>query len=215
MVGSTLRTALALVLPFAVLMPLVASDVANGLFGWGSTDPGLFAPTIALFAPALVPFTIHYLMLRGFYALEATRTAFFVQCAVSATNVTAALLLVGSRPPVDTAPMLVVAYFISYLVGSVISFLVLRRRLGELEGAQLLRFGVRMALVLAVAAVATWGSEWALAGLGEEPHPLVSLARAGVSGLIGCVVVVVGARLMHVREVTTLVDTVAARLHRG
>ena len=215
MVGSTLRTALALVLPFAVLMPLVASDVANGLFGWGSTDPGLFAPTIALFAPALVPFTIHYLMLRGFYALEATRTAFFVQCAVSATNVTAALLLVGSRPPVDTAPMLVVAYFLSYLVGSVISFLVLRRRLGELEGAQLLRFGVRMALVLAVAAVATWGSEWALAGLGEEPHPLVSLARAGVSGLIGCVVVVVGARLMHVREVTTLVDTVAARLHRG
>ena len=215
MVGSTLRTALALVLPFAVLMPLVASDVANGLFGWGSTDPDLFAPTIALFAPALVPFTIHYLMLRGFYALEATRTAFFVQCAVSATNVTAALLLVGSRPPVDTAPMLVVAYFLSYLVGSVISFLVLRRRLGELEGAQLLRFGVRMALVLAVAAVATWGSEWALAGLGEEPHPLVSLARAGVSGLIGCVVVVVGARLMHVREVTTLVDTVAARLHRG
>ena len=215
MVGSTLRTALALVLPFAVLMPLVASDVANGLFGWGSTDPGLFAPTIALFAPALVPFTIHYLMLRGFYALEATRTAFFVQCAVSATNVTAALLLVGSRPPVDTAPMLVVAYFCSYLVGSVISFLVLRGRLGELEGAQLLRFGVRMALVLAVAAVATWGSEWALAGLGEEPHPLVSLARAGVSGLIGCVVVVVGARLMHVREVTTLVDTVAARLHRG
>ena len=25
-------------------------DVANGLFGWGSTDPGLFAPTIALVA---------------------------------------------------------------------------------------------------------------------------------------------------------------------
>ena len=86
-VSSTLRTALALVLPFAVLMPLVAGDVANGLFGWGSTDPELFAPTIALFAPALVPFTIHYLMLRGFYALEATRMAFFVQCAVSATNV--------------------------------------------------------------------------------------------------------------------------------
>ena len=40
MVGSTLRTALALVLPFAVLMPLVASDVANGLFGYGATDPG-------------------------------------------------------------------------------------------------------------------------------------------------------------------------------
>ena len=77
-VSSTLRTALALVLPFAVLLPFVADDVANGLFGWGSTDPDLFAPTLAAFAPALVPFTIHYLMLRGFYALEATRLAFFV-----------------------------------------------------------------------------------------------------------------------------------------
>ena len=214
-VSSTLRTALALVLPFAVLLPLVAGDVANGLFGWGSTDPDLFAPAIAIFAPALVPFTIHYLMLRGFYALEATRLAFFVQCAVSATNVTAALLLVGSRPPVDTAPMLVVAYLISYLVGSTISFLVLRRTLGELEGAQLLRFGVRMALVLAAAGAVTWGTQWALTGLGEEPHPLVSLARGGVSGLAGCIMVLVGARLLHVREVTTLVDTVAARLRRG
>jgi putative peptidoglycan lipid II flippase len=214
-VGSTLRTALALVLPFAALLPIVAGDVANGLFGWGSTDPGLFAPTIAVFAPALVPFTIHYLMLRGFYALEATRLAFFVQCAVSASNVAAAVLLVGSRPPVDTAPMLVTAYLVSYLVGSAISFLVLRRTLGDLEGTQLLRFAIRMVLVLAIAGLVTWGSQWAMAGLGDEPHPLVSLARGGLSGLLGCVVVLVGARLLRVREVTTLVDTVAARLRRG
>ena len=214
-VSSTLRTALALVLPFAVLVPFVADDVANGLFGWGSTDPGLFTPTIALFAPALVPFTIHYLMLRGFYAMEATRLAFFVQCAVSATNVVAALLLVGARPPVDTAPMLVAAYLISYLVGSAVSFVVLRRTLGDLEGAQLLRFAVRMAIVLVVAGLVTWGSQWALSGLGDEPHPLVSLARAGVSGLLGCLVVLAGARLLRVREVTSLLDTVAARLRRG
>ena len=214
-VSSTLRTALALVLPFAVLLPFVADDVANGLFGWGSTDPDLFAPTLAAFAPALVPFTIHYLMLRGFYALEATRLAFFVQCAVSATNVTAALLLVGSRPSVDTAPMLVAAYFTSYVVGSAISFAVLRRSLGELEGHRLVRFAIRMVLVLAVAAAVTWASQRALGGLGEEPHPLVSLARGGFSGLLGCLVVLLGARLLRVREVTTLVDTVAARLRRG
>ena len=33
-VGSTLRTALALVLPFAVLLPVVAGDVAGFAFGW-------------------------------------------------------------------------------------------------------------------------------------------------------------------------------------
>jgi len=214
-VGSTLGTALALVLPFAVLVPLVAGDVANGLFGWGSGEPAAFAPTIALFAPALVPFTVHYLMQRGFYSLEATRRVFFIQCAVAGTNVVAAMLLVGATPPVDTAPMLVVANLLSYLVGSVISFVVLRRTLGELQGAQLLRFAVRMALVLAVAAAVTWTAQWSMSGLGEEPHPLVSLARGGFSGLLGLVTVLVGARLLRVREVTSLVDTVAARLRRG
>ena len=214
-VGSTLRTALALVLPFAVLVPIVADDVANGLFGWGSTDPAAFAPTIALFAPALVPFTVHYLMQRGFYSLEATRRVFFIQCAVAGTNVVAAVLLVGATPPVDTAPMLAIAHLLSYLVGSVISFVVLRSTLGELQGAQLLRFAVRMALVLGVAAALTWATQWSMSGLGDEPHPLVSLARGGFSSLLGLAAVLVGARLLRVREVTSLVDTVAARLRRG
>ena len=214
-VGETLGTALALVLPFAVLLPVVSDDVANALFGWGATDPEQFAPTIALFGPALVPFTVHYLMQRGFYSLEATRRVFYIQCAVALTNVVAAHLLVTARPPVDTAPMLVLANLLSYLVGSMISFTVLRRTLGELHGAQLVRFGVRMALVLAVAAAAAWGVEWALSGLGEEPHPLVALARGGAAGAAGLLVVLAGARVLRVREVTSLVDTVAARVRRG
>ena len=37
----------------------------------------------------------HYLVLRGFYALERTRTVFFIQCAVAATNIVAAVVLVA------------------------------------------------------------------------------------------------------------------------
>ncbi|WP_322920623.1 murein biosynthesis integral membrane protein MurJ [Nocardioides renjunii] len=215
-VGSTLRTALALVLPFAVLLPLVAGDVAAAAFGWGGGEEraAAFAPTLALFGPALVFFTVHYFMLRGFYAMEMTRLVFFIQLAVSATNVAVAVALVPSRPPEDTAPMLVVAYLSSYAVGAAISTVLLRRTAGGIEGSQLLRFLVRMALVLAVAAAAIWAAELAMSGLGERPGPLVALVRGGLSGLAGCVVLLLGARLLHVREVTSLVDMVAARLHR-
>ncbi|MDZ5661366.1 murein biosynthesis integral membrane protein MurJ [Nocardioides sp. S-58] len=215
-VGSTLRTALALVLPFAVLLPLVAGDVAAAAFSWGGGEEraAAFAPTLALFGPALVFFTVHYFMLRGFYAMEMTRLVFFIQLAVSATNVAVAVALVPSRPPEDTAPMLVVAYLSSYAVGAAISSVLLRRTAGGIEGSQLLRFLVRMALVLAVAAAATWAAELAMSGLGERPGPLVALVRGGLSGLAGCVVLLLGARLLHVREVTSLVDMVAARLHR-
>jgi putative peptidoglycan lipid II flippase len=215
-VGSTLRTSLAFVLPFAVLVPILAHDIARGLFGWGSTDPDLIAPTIALFAPALVPFTVHYLALRGFYALEANRRVFFIQCALSLTNVVVAWVLVTSQPASRTAPMLVIAYLSSYVVGAAISLTSLRREVGSIEGAALVRFLVRMLLVLAGAGAAAWLTAWALTPLvGDTPGPIPSLVRAGVAGLVGCAVTLAGARLLRVSEVTSLVDIVAARLRRS
>jgi putative peptidoglycan lipid II flippase len=215
-VGSTMRTSLALVLPFAVLLPVVAGDVAGFAFGWGGGEDtaASFAPTLALFGPALAFFTVHYFMLRGFYAMEMTRLVFFIQLAVSGTNVLVATLLVPARPPEETAPMLVVAYLTSYAVGAGISFVLLRRTVGGLETPQLLRFLVRMSLVLVAAVAAAWSVELALAGLGERPGPLVGLVRGGASALTGLVVVLGGARLLRVREVTSLVDIVAARLRR-
>ena len=131
--GSTLRTALVVVLPFAALVPILARDIAGVLFDAGAGDPGAFAPTLAVFGPALVFFTVHYMMLRGFYALEQTRLVFFIQCAISATNIVVAVLLVGRATAVQTAPALVVAWLASYVVGSAISYTVLRRTLGGLD----------------------------------------------------------------------------------
>ncbi|MFC7358846.1 murein biosynthesis integral membrane protein MurJ [Nocardioides astragali] len=216
-VGSTLRTSLALVLPFAVILPVVAGDAAGFAFGWGGGEDtaAAFAPTLALFGPALAVFTVHYFMLRGFYAMEMTRLVFLIQLAVSLTNVLVATALVPSRPAEETAPMLAVAYLSSYAVGAVVSFVVLQRTVGGLEVPQLVRFLVRMALVLLAAGTAAWLVELSMSGLGERPGPLLALLRGGLAGLAGGLVALAGARLLHVREVTTLVDTVAARLRRG
>ena len=86
-----------------------------------------------LFGPGIVFFTVHYLMLRGFYALELNRTVFFIQCVVAATNVVVALALVSGATPRQTSPALVVAYAASYVLGSALSYLILRARLGGLE----------------------------------------------------------------------------------
>jgi len=214
--GSTLRTALALVLPFAVLLPILAGDVAAAAFSWGDRDAGAaFAPTLAVFGPALVFFTIHYCMLRGFYAMEMTKLVFFIQLAVSLTNIAVATALVPSRPPEQAAPLLVVAYLSSYVVGAGASFVLLRRTVGGLETPQLVRFLVRMALVLVAAGAVAWLVEWSLAGLGDRPSPPVALLRGGLSGVAGGLVLLGGAKLLRIREVTSLVDTVAARLRRG
>ncbi len=217
-VGDTMRTALAFVLPFGVLLPIVADDVALAVFGWGragAQQADRFGPTIAVFAAGLVFFTVHYFMLRGFYAMEMTKRVFFIQCAVSATNVAVALVLVPMRPDSETAPMLATAYLSSYVVGSAISFGLLSRQVGGLEGARLVRFVVRMALVLAVAGTVTWACALGLRDLLPGTHPLIGLTRGGLAGLAGCVVVLLGTRLLRVSEVTSLTDTVVARLRRG
>lgn len=216
-VGSTLRTSLVLVLPFASILPVVAGDVAGFAFGWGGGEDtaAAFTPTLAIFGPALAVFTVHYFMLRGFYAMEMTRLVFLIQLAVSLTNVLVATALVPSRPAEETAPMLAVAYLSSYAVGAVVSLVVLQRTVGGLETPQLVRFLVRMALVLLAAGAAAWLVELSMSGLGDRPGPLLALLRGGLAGLAGGLVALAGARLLHVREVTILVDTVAARLRRG
>ncbi|MEO5665551.1 MAG: murein biosynthesis integral membrane protein MurJ [Nocardioides sp.] len=214
-IGSTLRTALVVVLPFATLVPILSRDIAGVLFEAGAGDPRAFAPTLALFGPALAFFTVHYLMLRGFYALEQTRRVFFIQCAISATNIAAAFWLVSRASAEQTAPALVIAWLVSYVVGSALSYGALRRTLGGLGTPALVRFLVRMVFACAAAGLAAWGVELALAGLGERPGILLSLLRGGLAGLAGGLVLLLVARLLHIREITSLTDVASARLRRG
>ena len=139
---SAMRTALAVVIPFALLLPLIAGDLSNVIWGHGAASETyeIYAPSLALFGPGLVFFTVHYLMLRGFYALERTRTVFWIQCAVAAANIVVAIVLVGRTDAEHTSPALVLAYTAAYVVGSFISYPVLRRLLGGLESRRLVRF---------------------------------------------------------------------------
>ena len=141
-------------------------------------------PSLALFGAGLVFFTVHYLMLRGFYALEQTRTVFFIQCVIAATNIVVAVLLVGradapSRPrrrwcsptPRRTSS------------GSAVSYAVLRRGLGGLETPALVRFLVRLVARRAlVDRRRRLGGRAALRRARRGPGVLLSLLRGGLAG---------------------------------
>jgi putative peptidoglycan lipid II flippase len=215
--GVAMRSALAVVIPFAMLLPVVATDLAHVVWGWGAgrDSYALMVPSLALFGGGLVFFTVHYLTLRGFYALERTRTVFLVQCVIAVTNIVAALLLTRQADPEQTAPALVVAYGLSYVVGSFVSFLVLRRTVGDLQVPRLVRFLVRL-LVAAGAATAVAAGVHALgAWLVEDPGQLVAAARAAVVTLVDVAVFVALARLLRLTEVTDVLGTVTRRLPGG
>jgi len=222
-VASTLRTAYALIVPFALLLPLIALDLSNVVVGWGAgreTVPD-FARTLALFAPGLVLFTAHYLMLRGFYALERTRTVFWVQCLVAGTNIVLAVLLASGAAPARTAPGLVVAYAGSYLVGAIGSYALLRRVLGGLETPVLVRFLVRLVIAAGVAAAVAWAVKYGVQQLWPPAGDPASAGQKGpalavlmLTGIVDVAVFVGLARAMRITEVTALFGLFTARLRR-
>lgn len=212
-VASTLRTALAVVVPFAALLPLVATDLARLIsYGEAADTYDNLVPTLTLFGPAVVLFTVHYVVLRGFYAVERTRTVFLIQVWVAVTNIVVAVLLVRHTSDAATAPSLVVAYAVAYLVGSVLSYSVLSRSLGGLRSPELLRFLVRTAIAVALAGAAAYGVHALLAGwVGDDPSYVGAAVRLVLVAGVDVVVFLVAASFMRLREVTDVVATVTGR----
>jgi putative peptidoglycan lipid II flippase len=210
----SLRSALAVILPFALLLPLVAPDVAHVVWGWGAgrDEFELFTPTLSLFGVGLLFFTVHYLTLRGFYALERNRTVFWIQCVIAVTNIAAAVVLVSLATAEQTSPALVLAYIASYAVGSTLSYLVLRRLLGGLETPRLARFLVRLFIAAGISTVVAYLATLALDQLGSPPNQALAALRGVTITALDVLVFVVVARLLHLREVTDVLDTVTRRL---
>jgi len=218
---STIRTALVVVVPFALLLPFIALPVAQVLWGHGATADSYprFESTLALFGAGIVFFTIHYLTLRGFYALEQNRTVFLIQCVIAAVNIALAILLVGRADEQHTAAMLVLAYTGAYAVGSMLSFTVLDRRLGGLSVGSLLGFAGRLLVAAAVGTAAAWVVDLGLSELLDRAPAAGgwwwAAVEAGVMGGVALGVLVLLARALRLQEVTSVIDTVTARLRRG
>ena len=212
--AETLRSALAVVIPFALLLPVIATDLSRLVWGYGAAADkfDLYAPSLALFGPGLVFFTVHYLMLRGFYALELTRTVFWIQCAVAATNIVAAVALVSRADPAGTSPALVAAYTTSYVVGAVVSYAVLRGRLGALDTRRLVRFVVRLVIVAAISTALAAGTAALLDRVADDASWPFAALQVFLVATVDVVAFVLLARAFHLREVTTVVDTVTRRL---
>ena len=212
--ASTLRTTLALIVPFVLVLPIVATSLAHVVFGFGAgaTSYDNYAPSLALFAPGLLVFTVHYLVLRGFYALERNRTVFWVQCGVAATNIVLAVLLVAHASAHDTSPALVIAYTGAYLVGSVASYLLLRSIVGSLETMVLIRFLVRLGLAAGLSTAVAWLVTQGLDQVVTSPGKAMALLTLVVVLAVDAVTLVVLARVFRITEVTAVLDVVSQRL---
>ncbi len=212
--GRTVRLALVIVVPLAVAVACLGRPLATvaGVSDALKGNTDLIGNTISAFALAMVAFTFHYLMLRGFYANEDTRTPFFIQVAIATVNIVAAVGLTQLVAPARVAMMLALAYGIAYVAGAVLSTILLSRSFGPIMDREMGVFLARLGAASVLTAGVMLASARGLAAAGLDPEvPAGGLPIAVISGLVGALAFVVVARLLRMDQLSYLVATLRRR----
>ena len=160
----------------------------------------------------LVPYGWLYLVQRVYYAYEDARTPFWLQLLVAgvATGFNVAILVL--QP--DQAGVIVgLGQTVSNLLGALLGFVLLRRKLGPLRTSGAVQVYVRLAIASAVAA----GVGWLVLQLGDgiaDSGFVGRLVVVGVTGLVFAALALGLAHLLRVREASQLLDPLVRRLRR-
>jgi putative peptidoglycan lipid II flippase len=176
-----------LIMVFAGVALVVVAFPFSALFASGYANISSMALVLIAFVLGLVPFSVLHVLRRTFYALEDTRTPFFVTVFQSVLFVVGALL-VALLPTQYIAIGIAVVTTVAGVAQTALAGVLIRRRLGGFGGALLLRrhlvflaaalgsaiFG--LAIVWAFGGFAPKG--WALGGLVSA---IVTMAIAGAT----------------------------------
>jgi putative peptidoglycan lipid II flippase len=205
-----------------ILVPATAAYIALGrplaitLFEGGNlshADAVKTGTVIAFAALGLVPFAISQMQLFAFYAMPDTKTPALLNIPVAALRVGLYALFYFALPSTLFAASLMGANTISYVLGAILGYALLRRRVGRLMLGETWRALARLAAAAAAGGVVAW-----LVVLGCE-HVLgdgkAGSAVALVAGAITLGVVYLGAAVvLKANDVTDVIAMVRARLGR-
>lgn len=209
--ASALRVVLAVIGPLAVAAAILGPSAIQAVaFGGLRANAYAIGWTVAAFGPAMVFFAVHYMMLRGFYAMENTRTPFFIQVVVALTNIAAALTLTSLVRPQNVSIALALAFGLSYLVGATLSALLLPRT--TVFGPEMRLFLVRLAIACIGAALVMLA---VLTGLQASGVPADTPARAlgliALAGPAGAATYLLLSRVVGLTELTSVVSALRRR----
>ncbi|MFE2424372.1 murein biosynthesis integral membrane protein MurJ [Streptomyces hokutonensis] len=155
-----LRISGVIIVPAAFFFLAFGPQIAQLLFAHGAADTAATVPLghmLQAFGLGLIPFSAQYLLLRGFYAFEDTRTPFRMAVWISGINITLATACHLLLPPRWAVMGMAAAYALSYAIGLLLTALRLRQRTeGLLDGRRICRTYTKLTAAAAVAGAAGW-----------------------------------------------------------
>ncbi|MDK0520806.1 murein biosynthesis integral membrane protein MurJ [Streptomyces sp. ML-6] len=214
-ISQGLRNSAVAIVPVAFMFLALGLPMCTLLYSSAGTEAARSMGYILMaFGLGLIPYSVQYVVLRGFYAYEDTRTPFYNTVIVAAVNAAASALCYVMLPAEWAVVGMAASYGLAYAVGVGIAWRRLRNRLGgDLDGAHVVRTYARLCMAAVPAAVLGGGVGFAvLLGLGEGAFGSLVALICGGAVLLG--VFFVAAKRMRIEEINGMVGMVRGRLGR-
>ena len=198
-------------------MFVLAPRLTKLMFGFGaatSASANYTGYVVMAFLIGIIPFTLFYILLRGWYAMEDTRTPFILTVVFNVMML--AIMVPVFYATTDSAKVvsLAASYSIAYWVILVIATWLLSRRLGGLEVGQT----VATISKLLIAGIFAAGVTFAVVSI--STHFIPESGRWGllidltIGSVFGALAFAAAALLLRIPEVRDAITMVRSRLRR-
>jgi putative peptidoglycan lipid II flippase len=202
-----IRLAATIVVPCSLVLAVLGPNLAEVFLGYGAMTPAearYIGVVFAVFCLGLLPYMIFQLQLRVFYALHDSKTPAFIGLVTMTVNIAANLIALHVLQR-NVVVGLGVGFGLANVVGMVLAWRILTRRLRGLDGYLIGRSLVRMhAAALPAALIAI------LVGMITGS----AIVDVIIGGGLALAMYLLFARALRIEEMTNLSRTVLSRLGR-
>lgn len=202
------RTTAFVVIPASVAYAILSTPIVRLLLqrlNFGAYDTDMLATTVLFFVIGLFFFSVFMLVLKVFYSMQDTRTPMIVAGMIIGLNIAVDFLYFYTfGSDVMKVAGLALGNSTAYFVGSIVVWVVLRKKLGALDGARIARSLAKICLASAVMGAACWGTSRLVEKyIGVEAFA-GQLAQVALSMLVAAVVYIGVAVLLNSEEMRAL-----------
>jgi putative peptidoglycan lipid II flippase len=207
-----IRDTAVVIVPAAAGFVVLALPIARLLFEHGHAqivDARLIASTLRAFAIGLPFFSTFQLLTRTFYAMQDTRTPALVNIAAAVVNIGADILFM---PVLGLGvPGLALGHATSYAFATVACLLILRRRVGGLDGR---RVGDTLGRAVPAAVLASGAALLVTAAFEQDVTQIGLILEVVLAVGVGVLVFLGAARIFKISEVEDVMRAVRGRFGR-
>ncbi|MBN2168338.1 MAG: murein biosynthesis integral membrane protein MurJ [Actinobacteria bacterium] len=213
------RTTAFIVIPASVGYAILATPIVRLLLehlNFNSRDTQMLASVLFYFVLGLFFFSIFMLVLKVFYSMQDTKTPMIIAALIIGLNIGVDFLYFYLfQSDIMKVSGLALGNTTAYVIGSVCVAIVLRRRLGRIDGRKILESLVKITIASGIMGIVCWGSSWLVEktiGVGSFGGQLLQVLGAIAAG---AAVYVVAAMALKSEEMDALKRLLGKVFKRG